>query len=182
MIAIAFLLKGIKILLRGIREKLTHQNPLDKVKTNGSTEEKGLVSNEQKIIEIIEVDIIDPTVEIGSGCIWRGSGQEPQWDNPKSSKAYDHISRHHGSKLKPEQLKGRATSTGKDQGQWLNESDWIIAEKGIPQFYGNYIIKFSRPIGRVYHSDGRITENVCYVQIGRKIDGTIKYAYPIVYP
>ena len=92
------------------------------------------------------------------------------------------IIRHHGSKLKLSNLQGRAASKNQDQGQWLNEQDWVIAEKLIPKYYGQYIIKFNRPIGRVYHPDGRITENVYYVQIGRNADGTIKYAYPVVKP
>ncbi|NEO58029.1 MAG: hypothetical protein F6K54_36220 [Okeania sp. SIO3B5] len=52
----------------------------------------------------------------------------------------------------------------------------------MPKYYGYYVIKFNRPIGRVYHDDGRISENVVYAEIGRNSDGTIKYAYPIVEP
>lgn len=139
-------------------------------------------SDELESIEIVEADIIDSTIEVGSGCQWRGRAKEPQWDNPKSTKAYDHIIRHHGSKLKPSNLQGRASSKNKDQGQWLNDEDWLHAEKLIPKYYGQYIIKFHRPIGRVYHPDGNITENVIYAEIGRNADGTIKYAYPIVTP
>jgi hypothetical protein len=141
-----------------------------------------LASDELETIEIVEADIIDSTVEVGSGCIWQGSGKEPQWDNPKSTKAYDHIIRHHASKLKLSNLQGRAASKNQAQGQWLNEQDWVIAEKLIPKYYGQYIIKFNPPIGRVYHPDGGITENVYYLQIGRNADGTIKYAYPVVKP
>ena len=54
--------------------------------------------------EIIEQDIIDSSVEVGSGCEWTGKGAEPQWNNAKSTKAYDHIARHHGPKLKPNEL------------------------------------------------------------------------------
>ena len=57
--------------------------------------------DELESIEIVESDIIDSTIRVGSGCQWRGRGKEPQWDNPKSTKAYDHIIRHHGTKLKP---------------------------------------------------------------------------------
>jgi len=142
----------------------------------------GLSFDELESIEILEADIIDSTVEVGSGCEWGGTGKEPQWNNPKSTKAYDHIIRHHGAKLKPINLQGRASSKNKDQGQWLNDDDWLQAEKLIPKYYGNYLIKFNRPIGRVYHADGRITENVFYAEIGRNADGTVKYAYPIVTP
>ncbi len=139
-------------------------------------------SDELEYMEIVESDIIDDTVEVGSGCEWRGTGSEPQWDNPKSTKAYDHIIRHHGAKLKPSNLQGRASSKNQDQGQWLNDQDWLKLEKLIPKYYGNYTIKFNRPIGRVYHTDGSVTENVIYALIGRNPDGTIKYAYPIVKP
>ncbi|WP_353932209.1 hypothetical protein WJM97_06385 [Okeanomitos corallinicola TIOX110] len=139
-------------------------------------------SDELEYIEIVEYDIIDDTVEVGSGCEWRGTGSEPQWDNPKSTKAYDHIIRHHGAKLKPSNLQGRASSKNQDQGQWLNDQDWLTLEKLISKYYGNYTIKFNRPIGRVYHTDGSVTENVIYALIGRNPDGTIKYSYPIVKP
>lgn len=133
-------------------------------------------------IEIVASNIIDNTIEVGSGCQWRGKGNEPQWNNPLSTKAYDHIIRHHGANLKPSNLQGRASSKNIDQGQWLNDQDWLQLEKLIPKYYGNYIIKFQRPVGRVYHSNGSITENVIYAVIGRNADGTIKYAYPIVTP
>jgi hypothetical protein len=138
--------------------------------------------DELESIEIVESDIIDNTIEVGSGCKWRGKGNEPQWDNAKSTKAYDHILRHHGAKLKPSNLQGRSSSKNVDQGQWLNDQDWLKLEKLIPKYYGNYTIKFKRPVGRVYHSDGSITENVIYAEIGRNSDCTIKYAYPIVKP
>jgi len=132
------------------------------------------------VVEIIEQDIIDSSVEVGSGCEWRGRGTEPQWNNPKSMKAYDHIARHHGPQLKPHELMGRSTSTNKDQGQWLNPHDWVNAEQWIPKYSGKYIIDFQRAIGRVYHSDGTITESVTCAKIERKPDGTLKYGYPVV--
>ena len=130
--------------------------------------------------EIIEQDIIDSSVEVGSGCEWRGKGTEPQWNNPKSMKAYDHIARHHGPQLKPHELRGISTSTNKDQGQWLNPHDWVNAEQLIPKYSGKYIIDFQRAIGRVYHPDGTITESVTCAKIKRKPDGTLKYGYPVV--
>ena len=130
--------------------------------------------------EIVEQDIIDSSVEVGSGCEWTGKGTEPQWNNPKSTKAYDHIARHHGPKLKPNELMGRAASTNDDQGQWLDAEDWIVAEQLVPKYRGEYIIDFHRPIGRVYHPDLRITQNVTRAFIKRKIDGTLNCGYPIV--
>ena len=130
--------------------------------------------------EIVEQDIIDSSVEVGSGCEWTGKGTEPQWNNPKSTKAYDHIARHHGPKLKPNELMGRAASTNDDQGQWLDAEDWIVAEQLVPKYRGEYIIDFHRPIGRVYHPDLRITQNVTRAFIKRKIDGTLNCGYLIV--
>ncbi|MBO1350373.1 MAG: hypothetical protein EBE86_024710 [Hormoscilla sp. GUM202] len=117
---------------------------------------------------------------MGSGCQWNGRGVEPQWNNPKCSKVYDHILRHHGPQLQPRHFQGRIASTNTDQGQWLNLQDLVKAEQVTPKHPGRYIIDFQRPLGRVYHADGSITENVTRVNIKRKLDGTLKYAYPVV--
>lgn len=131
-------------------------------------------------IEIIQADIQDQSITVGSGCQWTGKGAEPQWNNPKSTKAYDHISRHHGFKKEPDSLKGRAASTQDDQGQWLNGEDWVKAEQSAPKHPGYYILDFKRPVGRVYHPDGTITENVTRVAIQRNYDGTLNFGYPVV--
>ena len=130
--------------------------------------------------EIVQQYIINSSREVGSGCAWTGSGTEPQWNNPKSMKAYDHIARHHGPKLTANRLIGRAASTNDDQGQWLNVEDWIMAEQLVPKYRGEYIIDFHRPIGKVYHPDRRITENVTRAFIQRNFDGTLNCGYPIV--
>lgn len=135
--------------------------------------------DELKSIEIIESDIIDNTIEVGSGCKWQGRGKEPQWDNVKCTKAYDHILRHHGAKLKPSQIKGRMASSNREQGQWFNDNDIILAEQAISKYSGRYILDFKRPVGRIYHRDGSITENVTRINIKRKPDGTLRYAYPV---
>lgn len=137
------------------------------------------ISEEAHNTEIIQADILNSTVRVGSGCPWNGQGQEPQWHNPNSTKVYDHIVRHHGPQLKPSQILGRMSGGQRDQGQWLSLSDMILAEQLTPKYEGRYIIDFHRPIGRVYHLDGRITENVTRINIRRKADGTLKYAYPV---
>jgi len=45
--------------------------------------------NDLIIIEIVKADIIDSAIKVGSGCEWKGKGKQPQWNNPKSTKAYD---------------------------------------------------------------------------------------------
>jgi hypothetical protein len=47
------------------------------------------------------------------------------------------------------------------------------------KYSGRYIIDFKRPVGKVYHLDGTITENVTRINIKRKPDGTLRYAYPV---
>ncbi|NES80094.1 MAG: hypothetical protein F6K10_00430 [Moorea sp. SIO2B7] len=135
--------------------------------------------DELESIEIVESDIIDNTIEVGSGCEWRGTGKEPQWDNLKCTKVYDHILRHHGSRLKPSQIMGRMASMNRDQGQWLKDNDIILAEQVTPKYSGRYIIDFKRPVGRVYHRDGNITENVTRINLKRNPDGTLRYGYPV---
>jgi len=134
---------------------------------------------ESRSTEVVQQDIKDCNVTVGSGHPWTGSGKEPQWSNPKSAKAYNHIERHHGPKKKPEELVGRATRTGSPQGQWLNEQDWVIAELLTPKHPGNYVINFKRPIGRVYHPDSTLTDNVTRAFVQRRTDGTINSAYPV---
>ncbi|MDM9385460.1 hypothetical protein QUB80_32925 [Chlorogloeopsis sp. ULAP01] len=103
--------------------------------------------NENDAVEVIQQDITDSTIQVGSSYEWRGSGVEPQWNNPKSTKAYDHIERHHGPKKKPSELQGRANSTQDNQGQWYSAEYWVEAEKVTPKYPGRYIIDFKRPIG-----------------------------------
>ena len=134
---------------------------------------------EPKPVEVLQQDIRNRSVTVGSGHPWTGRGKEPQWSNPKSAKAYDHIERHHGPKKKPEDLKGRATRTGNPQGQWLNEQGWVIAEQLAPKHPGNYVIDLKHPIGRVYHPDGALTDNVTRAFVQRRPDGTINSAYPV---
>lgn len=133
-----------------------------------------------EVIECRIEDQVDQTIEVGSGCKWTGSEPEPQWDNPKSTKVYDHIERHHGPQLKPRNCQGRAASTNQSQGQWLNSQDWVKAEQVTPKYPGRYIINFKRPIGKVHYPDGKIIEDVTYAFIIRKPDGTLKCGYPIL--
>lgn len=135
--------------------------------------------DEFESIEIVESEMIDYTIKVGSGCEWQGTGKEPQWHNLKCTKVYDHILRHHGSRLKISEIKGRLASSNRDQGQWLNDDDIILAERITPKYSGRYIIDFKRPVGKVYHRDGTITENVTRINIKRKPDGTLRYAYPV---
>jgi hypothetical protein len=116
---------------------------------------------------------------VGSAYPWTGHGKEPQWKNPKSTKAYDHIASMHGPKRKSRKFQGRMARTGKRQGQWYNSDDWVLAEQLIPKQPGRYIIDFERSIGRVYHPDGSITEGVTRAFILINTDGTLNCGYPV---
>ncbi len=126
----------------------------------------------------MQQDVTDPTIFVGSGYEWTGSGREPQWNNPKSTKAYDHINVVTVRK-KASQTFWWAASTREEQGQWLKAETWVEAEKLTPKHPGQYIIDFKYPIGRVYCPDGSIIESVTKAVIIRKKDGTLKSAYPV---
>ena len=129
--------------------------------------------------EVIQQEVTNPDIEVGSGHPWTGSGSEPQWDNPKSTKAYGHIESTHGPKVKPSQFQGRIASTGNEQGQWYKAENWVEAEKLIPKHPGKYIIDMKRPIGRVYKTDGTTVENVTRAFVRRNPDGTLDTAFPV---
>ncbi len=113
---------------------------LDNSRVNWRT---AIISNSDiEAIEIVEQEIDDPSIQVGSGCQWNGCGVEPQWNNPKCSKVYDHILRHHGPQLQPRHFQGRIASTNTDQGQWLNLRDLVKAEQVTLKHPGRYIIDF----------------------------------------
>ena len=127
---------------------------------------------------VVQQNIRNPTVRVGSGSPWTGKGPPPQWSNPKSVKAYDHIESTHGPNLKPANFQGRSASGAPQQGQWYND-DWVAAEQMAPQYPGDYIVEFGRPVGRVYNDDGTVTENVTRAFVQRRPDGTLNSAYPV---
>jgi hypothetical protein len=137
------------------------------------------LTKKQPQARIVQQKIKSPTIKVGSGYPWTGRGKEPQWKNQKSTKAYDHIASTHGPKRKVRKFQGRMARTGTPQGQWYNSDDWVLAEQLIPKHLGRYIIDFERPIGRVYHPDGSITEGVTRAFIQRNIDGTLNCGYPV---
>ena len=143
--------------------------------TKGGGNEGGTESSSDS--EIVAQEIADSTVEGGSGTPWRGSGKEPQWNNPKSTKAYDDIESNHGPKRKPNDFWKRVASSGNEQGQWFDSQFWVEAEKAAPKHPGRYIIDFKRPVGRVYKTDKTIEENVTRAVVVRKADGTLRSAY-----
>ena len=120
---------------------------------------------------------------VGSRHPWAGRGPAPQWGNPSSDKAYSrHIRRHHGPLLAVESLRGRAERTGKPQGQWHAQQDWVRAEQMAPSQPGLYIVDFGRPVGRVVNPTrlgGNVIEDVTRAFIERRADGTINSAYPV---
>jgi hypothetical protein len=128
---------------------------------------------------VVQQNVRNPNVRVGSDAPWTGVGPEPQWSNAKSVKAYDHIESTHGPKLKASNFQGRAASGQPQQGQWYNAEDWVAAEKMTPPHPGDYIVEFGRAVGRVYNADGTVTENVTRAFVQRRPDGTLNSAYPI---
>ena len=155
----------------------------DKTPEKASPGEKttSATSAEGKGATVVQQEVVNPNVKVGSGEPWTGKGGEPQWSNPKSTKAYDHIESTHGPKVKPNQFEGRMGSTGtsKSQGQWYDVNDWVAAEQATPKQPGRYVIDFKRPIGRVYKAGGPPTENVTRAFVRRLPDGTLDTAFPV---
>ena len=128
---------------------------------------------------VLQEDIRDPDVNCGGGHQWTGTGSEPQWNNPDSTKAYDHIASTHGPRVGLRQFEGRMARTGNPQGEWSNHNDWVLAEEIAPKHPGRSIIDFGRPIGRVHHPGSDPTEGVTRAFVQRNPDGTINSAYPV---
>lgn len=108
-----------------------------------------------------------------------------QWGNPASRPAYGHSQSRHGSKKRSQKLIDRAHGTGEPQGQFYDDIIIVEAERMTrkqPTFGqgGNlHLAEFNKPIGRVYHPDGNVTENVTKVLVVRRPDSTVKTSYPI---
>ena len=129
---------------------------------------------------IVEQEIKDPNIRVGSGETWTGKKEPPQWDNPKSQKAYGHIESTHGPKVKPDQFKGRLEKGAPEQGQWYNAEDWVLAEKLAGKNPGKYVIDFGRPIGRVYRAGSDTpVEGVTRAFVQRNPDGSLNSGYPV---
>jgi hypothetical protein len=128
---------------------------------------------------VVHQEISDPNVSCGSQHPWEGSGAPPKWGNPKSIKAYDHAESEHGPKRPAPELWDRMKGTGNAQGQWYDPKDWVLAEQAAPQNPGRYVVDLGKPVGRVYRTDGTITEGVTRAYVQRDADGTLVSTYPV---
>jgi Domain of unknown function (DUF4157) len=167
----------------GEKKDVPKEEPQKKAAEGTKTEEKPSSQSpaQAKGATIVQQEVANPNVKVGSGETWTGKGGEPQWNNPKSTKAYDHIESTHGPKVKPNQFEGRMGSTGtsKSQGQWYDPNDWVAAEQLTPKQPGKYVLDFRRPIGRVYKAGGPPVENVTRAFVRRLPDGTLDTAFPV---
>ncbi|GAA1081968.1 hypothetical protein [Nocardiopsis composta] len=109
---------------------------------------------------------------------------ELNWD-PKSGKTFGHVFSRHGAGTKnTDKLKGRAASTNKPQGQWLDDqkaSDLIKKSynpKG-PFAPDDQVFEIPKGMGQVIMPDGSIKEATHFLVVLRK-DGTFKTGYPIL--
>ncbi len=122
----------------------------------------------------------DLNTNVGSKYPWTGPNEAPQWENPYSVKAYGHIPAEHGPRLKSDYFKNKLGSTNKNQGQFYDEMIWIEAEKLIDPQPGYYLIKFDKPIGRIYLTDGNIVSDVHQMFLRRNRYGLIKFGFPVL--
>lgn len=118
----------------------------------------------------------EPTRQPGEGIV---SKRPIKWGNPKSRPAYGHSQSKHGAKRAAQKLKDRASTKRKQQGHFYDDKFIVEAEQRAPLTQGENVVQMGRPVGRVYHPDGSITENVTSVIVIRNADGTLVTSYPI---
>jgi hypothetical protein len=107
-----------------------------------------------------------------------GTGFTGKWGDPSSVPTYGHSKSVHGAKRPPQQLLDRARGKQDDQGQWYDDNDIVEAEQRAPTEPGFHVVDLKRPIGRVYHPDGSITEGVTQAGVVRKKDGAVRSSFP----
>jgi hypothetical protein len=114
-----------------------------------------------------------------------GLPSDAKWGNLKSLKAYGHTVRDHGADRLPslflEDAKRYRAARGYEvpQGQFYDDATIVLAERLAPLRPGAHDMDLSRPIGRVYFSDGRVLEYVTTLRIVRNPDLTVLTAFPI---
>jgi hypothetical protein len=115
-----------------------------------------------------------PTRQPGEGV---ASNRSLKWGSPKSP-AYGHSQIRHGVKRPAQKLKDRARTKRKQQGQYYDDKFIVEAEQRAPLTPGEHIVPMGRPVGRAYHPDGTVTENVTSVLVVRRADDTLITSYP----
>jgi hypothetical protein len=108
-----------------------------------------------------------------------GINVKAKWGNPKSEPAYGHSLSEHGPQRPASQLVDRARGTGNPQGQWYNKDLIVEAEQRAPLSPGPHDIDMGRPVGRVYHPDGSVTEGVRTVRVVRRDNLTVGTSFPL---
>ena len=113
------------------------------------------------------------------------SGAPLSWGNPKSEPAYGHSFKEHGAQRDAQSLRDRAVAKGDPQGHWEHNDLIVEAEQRAPlnpgpntKNPGEHIVDMGRPIGTVYHPDGR-EEVVTRCIVVRDADNTVVTSYPI---
>jgi hypothetical protein len=102
-----------------------------------------------------------------------------KWGNPKST-AYGHSLSRHGVKRSAQRNRDRAkTNPSGKQGQFYDDNFIVEAEQRAPLTPGVHDVPMGRPVGRVYHKDGTVTENVTTVRVIRLQDLTLDSCFPI---
>jgi len=61
----------------------------------------------------------------------------------------------------------------------LGQRETELHELATPPYYGQYVIDFHRPVGRVFHQNGPVETDVTRVLVVRAKDGTLTSAYPV---
>ena len=106
-------------------------------------------------------------------------GKDLAWGDPASEPCYGHSVKYHGKQLPIAKLREWAMKVfKKDQGQWLDNRFIVEAEQRAPLVAGSHAVEMGRSVGRVFHPDGRVTDNVTTVIVVRRPNLTVKVSYP----
>jgi peptidoglycan hydrolase-like protein with peptidoglycan-binding domain len=118
-----------------------------------------------------------PTRQPGEGIV---SKRPIKWGDPTSRPAYGHSQSTHGAKRAAKKNMDRArTIVSEKQGQFYDDNFIVEAEQRAPLTPGVHDVPMGRPVGRVYHKDGTVTENVTTVRVKRRPDLTVETSFPI---
>lgn len=99
--------------------------------------------------------------------------------NPKSVRQFGHTFSVHGAGAKnTEKLKGRATGTGKDQGQWLNNKKAALFLSQHSDMKKPSVVNIPQGLGQVIKPDGRIVP-ATKAQLVPKPGEGFRSAFPI---
>lgn len=108
-----------------------------------------------------------------------GSAYHTSIENPKNKKHFGHtFTRHRAGKKNTNALRGRAASTGKNQGQWTDDKAAASFLNSLLPVTHPIVVPIPPGLGIIIHPDGSISP-ASYAIIVPKSGGGFRTAYPV---